>query len=301
MFFSGLFRIFVAMFTATIGFFDGVHLGHRFLIDQLRKLATLRGEQSMAVTFDVHPRQVVRADYVPHLLTLKDEKERLLQETGVDRVVVLNFTKAMSMMTSQEFMQMLHDDYDVDALLMGYDHSFGHDSGSPEDYKERGRAAGVEVHCAAELEEPKVSSRVIRNLIADGKMTAANELLGHMFTVTAPVVHGHEIGRQLGFPTANVAWPAQKILPEEGVYAGWATLPDGTRMKAMVNIGSRPTIGNGEELSVEVHLLRFDGQLYGLPLTVEFAGKLRDEISFPDKESLARQLRMDAAAVEQSL
>ncbi len=289
------------MFTATIGFFDGVHRGHLFLIDQLRQVALQRGEQSMVVTFDVHPRQVVQASYVPQLLTLTDEKECLLRQTGVDKVVTLGFTREMSLLTSQQFMQMLHDNYNVSTLLMGYDHHFGHDGGTLADYVERGRTVGVEVIAASELAEPKVSSRIIRNLIEDGRMTAANELLGHEFRVTAPVVHGHEIGRQLGFPTANLAWPAHKILPEEGVYAAWATLPDGTRLKAMLNIGNRPTIGNGEEVTAEVHLLGFDGELYGLPLTLAFAGKLRDEILFPNKEELVKQLRMDAATVDAAL
>ncbi len=296
-----LFSYFCSMFTATIGFFDGVHLGHLHLIEQLKALAEKQGNQAMVVTFDVHPRQVVQAQYIPQLLTLSNEKQQLLEQTGVDSVVMMHFTREMSMLSSTEFMQMLREKYDVDTLLMGYDHHFGHDGGSFEQYVERGKQVGIEILCATELAEPKVSSRIIRNLIQDGQMLKANNLLDRNFQVTANVVHGREVGRELGFPTANLSWPIQKILPEEAVYACWATLPDGTRLKAMLNIGSRPTVGNGEDVTVEVHLLDFDGQLYGLPLTIDFAGKLREEIHFPDKKALIRQLRMDAQMVEREL
>lgn len=289
------------MFTATIGFFDGVHNGHRCLIEQLTRLAAQRNEQAMIITFDVHPRQVVQTCYVPQLLTLPEEKTALLNETGVDSVVMLNFTREMSLLSSSEFMKMLHDDYDVDCLLMGYDHHFGHDGGDIADYVERGRKVGIEVLQATELEEEKVSSRIIRNLIDDGDILKANELLGYEFRVTAPVVHGHEVGRSLGFPTANLSWPEGKILPEEGVYAAWATLPDGTRLKAMLNIGCRPTINNGENVTVEVHILDFDGELYGLSLTIDFVAKLRDEMRFESKQALIKQLRADAAIVKQAM
>lgn len=289
------------MFTATIGFFDGVHRGHRCLIQQLVELAAKRDEQAMVITFDIHPRQVVQTSYVPQLLTLPDEKANLLNETNVDHVVMLNFTREMSLLSSTEFMKMLHDDYDVDCLLMGYDHHFGHDGGNISDYVERGRNVGVEVFLAKELKEEKVSSRIIRNLIEDGDLLKANDLLGYEFQVTAPVVHGHEVGRSLGFPTANLSWPEGKILPEEGVYAAWATLPDGSRMKAMLNIGCRPTINNGENVTVEVHILDFDGELYGLSLTIDFVAKLRDEMCFKSKQELIKQLRMDAAIVRTAM
>lgn len=255
----------------------------------------------MIITFDTHPRQVVQTCYVPQLLTLPNEKINLLNETEVDSVVMLNFTREMSLLSSSEFMQMLHDDYGVDCLLMGYDHRFGHDGGNIADYVERGKKVGIEVLQATELEEEKVSSRIIRNLIDDGNLLKANELLGYEFQVTAPVVHGHEVGRSLGFPTANLAWPEGKILPEEGVYAAWATLPDGSRMKAMMNIGCRPTINNGENVTVEVHILDFDGELYGLSLTIDFVAKLRDEMRFQDKQALVKQLRMDAAFVRMAM
>lgn len=289
------------MFTATIGFFDGVHKGHRFLIQQLVELAARRKERTMLITFDVHPRQVVQTSYVPQLLTLPDEKMNLLNDTDVDNVIMLNFTYEMSRLSSTEFMKMLHDEYDVDCLLMGYDHHFGHDGGDIADYVERGRKVGIEVLQAKELEEEKVSSRIIRNLIDDGNMLKANELLGYEFQVTAPVVHGHEVGRSLGFPTANLAWPEGKILPEEGVYAAWATLPDGSHMKAMLNIGCRPTINNGTNVTVEVHILDFDGELYGLSLTIDFVAKLRDEMCFDNKQALVKQLRMDASIVKTAM
>ncbi len=290
---AGLFCTFVPMFIATIGFFDGVHLGHQCLIEQLRNQAKLRGEQSMVVSFDNHPREVVLTNYVPQLLTLTKEKERLLRGTKVDDVVLLHFTPELSKLSSQEFMLMLHERYGVNALLMGYDHHFGHDSGTFEDYVLRGKAIGIDVLLAQELEGQHVSSRVIRQLISEGDVAQATQLLGRPFALEAQVKHGFQVGRTLGFPTANLEWPSQKLLPKGGVYAVRATLQDGTQWRGMLNIGNRPTIDNGRAISVEVHLLDFQGNLYGQRMTVEFVARIRSEQRFDSREALATQLQRD--------
>ncbi len=290
---TGLFRNFASMFVATIGFFDGVHLGHQCLIGQLRNQARLRGEQCMVVSFDNHPREVVQVDYVPQLLTLAEEKERLLRETGVDDVVLLHFTPELSRLSSQDFMLMLRERYGVDTLLIGYDHRFGHDGGTFADYVQRGKTVGVEVLLASELEGQHVSSRVIRQLLTDGDVATAGRLLSRPYSVEAEVAHGYQVGRTLGFPTANLVWPIQKLLPKGGVYAVRATLQDGTQWSGMLNIGNRPTIDNGRAISVEVHLLDFKGDLYGQRVTVEFLARIRSEQRFDSREALAAQLQRD--------
>ncbi len=281
------------MFVATIGFFDGVHLGHQCLIGQLCNRARVLGLQCMVVSFDNHPREVVQADYVPQLLTLSEEKERLLRATGVDDVTMLHFTREMSLLSSQDFMLMLRERYGVGALLMGYDHRFGHDGGTFEEYVQRGRAVGVKVLPASELEGEHVSSRVIRQLLADGDVVAAGRMLSRPYSAEAEVAHGYAVGRTLGFPTANLVWPAQKLLPKGGVYAVRVTLQDGTQWRGMLNIGNRPTIDNGRATSVEVHLLDFQGDLYGQRIGVEFVARIRSEQRFDSREALAAQLRRD--------
>ncbi len=290
---AGLFCTFVPMFVTTIGFFDGVHLGHQCLIGQLRNRARVLGLQCMVVSFDNHPREVVQADYVPQLLTLSEEKERLLRATGVDEVAMLHFTREMSLLSSQDFMLMLRERYGVRALLMGYDHRFGHDGGAFADYVQRGRAVGMEVLPASELDGEHVSSRVIRQLLADGDVATAGRLLSRPYGAVAEVAHGYAVGRTLGFPTANLVWPVQKLLPMGGVYAVRVTLQDGTLWRGMLNIGSRPTIDNGRATSVEVHLLDFQGDLYGQRIGVEFVARIRSEQRFDSREALAAQLQRD--------
>ncbi len=286
------------MFIATIGFFDGVHIGHQCLIEQLRNQAHLLGKRSMVISFDNHPREVVKANYVPELLTLAKEKEELLQQTGVDSVNLLHFTQQTSQLSSQQFMQLLHEQYGVTNLLMGYDHHFGHDCGTFDEYVQRGKAVGVEVLLAHELEGTRVNSGIIRQLIKEGNVSFANTLLSRPYRVEAEIVHGYGIGRTLGFPTANLQWASHKLMPQNGVYAVQATLQDDSQWNGMLNIGTRPTIDNGEGTSIEVHLLDFQGDLYGQRVKVDFIARIRNEQRYDSQDALKEQLQHDVLSAQ---
>lgn len=304
---------------ATIGFFDGVHRGHRFLIESLTALLPQKGEglaslegwrdgertdvfRKLIVTFAEHPRSVLQADYVPELLTSPQEKLKLLKETGVDGIEMLHFTKEMSRLTAKEFMeQILRDKLGVRVLVMGYDHRFGHGGGTLEDYQRWGREVGIEVVKALPLQEEKVSSSMIRSVLKEGRVDEATRLLGHTYTLQGEVVKGFHVGHELGFPTANLKPYTHKLVPARGVYAVYADLDDGKRYAGMLNIGERPTIGNSTEESIEVNLLDFESNLYGRQLTVQFVAFLRPEKKFENREALVDQIRLDEEETRREL
>lgn len=283
---------------ATIGFFDGLHLGHRHLIDQLKTVADERGLCTMAVTFGRHPRKVLKSDYRPQLLTDTAEKTTLLRQSGLDACTLLDFTTQMAAMTAREFMtEILMGQLGVKVLLMGYDHHFGCDRGLGfDDYQTIGRSCGMEVIEATPLivDGQAVSSSRIRRLVAEGSIQAAARLLGRYYAIGGTVTEGHKVGRQLGFPTANIQpADAERLIPSSGVYAVWAEA-GGRYYEAMLNIGHRPTLHNGNDLSIEAHLFDFADNLYGQHLTLHLVDRLRDERQFDSLDSLAQQIGRDA-------
>ncbi|MBR1498245.1 MAG: bifunctional riboflavin kinase/FAD synthetase [Bacteroidaceae bacterium] len=284
----------------TIGFFDGVHQGHRFLLQQLEEIAANKGLSAVAVTFDRHPKEVVSRDFAPSLLTTQAEKLSLLSQFFKGEIVVLPFTQELSSLTAREFMQsVLREKLNAEVLLMGYNHRFGHGGGSMEDYVNWGNETGIEVRMAKALEGEKVSSSRIRKLIAEGDVEKANTLLGYRYFMTGSIVEGKQIGRQIGFPTANLSLPKRKLLPACGVYAVEVEMTDGTRRSGMLCIGHRPTVEANGELSIEVHIFDFDGNLYGKEIRLEFIGRLREERRFSSLEELQLQLKKDAVAVQE--
>lgn len=281
---------------STIGFFDGVHRGHLCLIRQVQEEARRRGAGSLLITFDRHPRAVFAPESVPPLLTTPEEKLALLRATGADDIYTLPFDREMASLTAREFMQqVLRDQLGVQALVIGYDHHFGRPQGEGfEEYRALGRELGVDVVLAHELEGEHVSSSAIRRALGAGDVSTASELLGRPYTWTGCVVHGHAVGRQLGFPTANLtALVPEKLLPANGAYAVIIN-----RQPAILNIGCRPTINNGIDTSVEAHILDFEGDLYGQTLTVSFIARLREERRFSSEEELALQLQRDKETAE---
>ena len=281
-------------YTATIGFFDGVHRGHRCLIEQLHEVADKCSLDSMIITFDRHPRQVVMTDYVPQLLSTLPEKELLLRRTGVQHIEVLPFTESLRLMTALEFMrEILVRRLGVAVLLMGYDHRFGHGGGTMEQYVHWGQEVGIEVVSARPLEGETISSSLIRDVVRRGDMLEAARLLGYPYTLIGQVVPGHRVGRTLGFPTANIQVPREKLLPSRGVYAVTVTLPDGTLWKGVLNVGERPTLHNGNDVSVEVHLIDFIGDLYQTQLQIHVVCRLREERLFASTDELRRQIEDD--------
>lgn len=288
-------------YVATIGFFDGVHRGHQCLIGQVCELAHKLQCASMIITFDRHPRQVLHADFVPQLLSTHEEKKRLLMTTGIERLEVLPFTEELSKLTALEFMQqVLSAQLHVQTLVMGYDHRFGCGGGSFSEYVKWGEQAGIEVVLAHELEEEKVSSSVIRRHLQQGAVKQANHLLGYEYSLQGKVVSGHQVGRNIGFPTANLEVQNDKLLPVCGAYAIRAKV-DNTFYNGMLCIGHRPTLNNGDELSVEANLFDFCGNLYGKELVLNLVERLRDEQPFSSVLALQQQLEQDALLAQKIL
>ena len=286
---------------ATIGFFDGVHQGHRFLIRQVRREAEARGLASSVITFPIHPRQVLQSDYRPRLLTTPPEKLQLLEQTGVEQCILLDFTPHLAGLSARDFMEVLKHRYRIAALLIGYDHRFGHNrSEGFDDYARHGRELGIEVLPAeaCRLEDgTAVSSSLVRRLLADGDIAQANRCLGYSYFINGTVVGGHRVGHRLGYPTANLLpGHPDKLVPANGVYAVRVEI-GGERRGGMLNIGRRPTIGNGDDRSIEAHIFDFNRDIYGQPLRLEFVRRIRPERKFASIDELSAQLRRDAQEI----
>jgi len=288
---------------ATIGFFDGVHKGHQYLIRQVIDRAREAGLAAVIITFDKHPREVVDGQYRPALLSTAEEKRILLSKTGIDACVVLPFDKAMAATDARTFMtSILKERLNVRQLVIGYDHRFGHDRTEGfEDYVRYGRELDMDVvqGTPLSLQGRSVSSSLIRKYIEAGEMELAEACLGYPYTLAGMVAGGYQEGRRLGFPTANMeVKDKRKLIPEAGVYAVKARVEKTMEMKrAMMNIGSRPTFG-GDALSLETHILHFTDDIYGQRLRVFFVHRIREERKFDTAEALAEQLKEDKEIVE---
>lgn len=284
----------------TIGFFDGVHLGHRYLVSELSEIAKKRNFASAVLTFRTHPRQVLHSDYIPSLLTTADEKIALLKETGVDYVVMTEFTREFSMLTAQNFMRLLHDKLNVRCLMIGYDHRFGHNRSEKfEDYVRFGKEIGIEVVQSSPLviDGINVSSSTVRKTISEGDVAKAAKLLGREYSLAGTVVKGFQVGRTIGFPTANIAYDDSRMLPKDGVYATRVAV-DSHLYDAMLYIGSRPTVNTGK-ISVEAYLFDFSDDIYGKNVNVRFVDRIRDSIKFDSIEELKKQLGKDEIKAKQ--
>lgn len=271
---------------ATIGFFDGVHTGHQYLFEQLHRLAQDRGLSPLIVTFDAHPRTVLQSDYIPQLLTTVEERKSRLSKYG--EVLMLPFREVQPL-TAAQFLQRLHDEYEVTVLLMGYDHQFGSDRlRKVQDYKRIGTQCGVEVLTVNEFVDGElhVSSTEIRAALLTGNIALANELLGRSYTLCGKVVHGKGIGHTIGFPTANIVPDdPHKIIPKCGVYAAHVNTPTMDNAPAFVNIDPNKII--------EAYIPSFKGDLYGQHLKLHFVQFLREEKHFASIEDLREQIKAD--------
>ena len=290
---------------ATIGFFDGVHRGHRYLIEQVCAVAAGRGLASSVVTFPVHPRKVMQADYHPKLLTTCDEKVSLLAKTGVDYCMMLDFTPEIARLSAREFMSILKDRYQIQALVVGYDHRFGHNRAEGfEEYVKYGKDLGIEIIHAPEFvtDLGPVSSSIIRKYLLQGDVCTANRLLSYPYTLHGNVVKGFQVGRKIGFPTANlnIDYP-DKLIPANGVYAVRIGIPDGKHYGGMLNIGHRPTLNRPNDYSIEVNIFDFSEDLYGKTLSVELIEYVRTEKTFADIKALQSQLVKDKETIRKIL
>ncbi|HBX44654.1 MAG TPA: riboflavin biosynthesis protein RibF [Porphyromonadaceae bacterium] len=292
-------------FVATVGFFDGVHIGHRYLIEQVKKKAQELTISSAVITFPVHPRKVLQKDYQPALLCGYDEKLDQLETTGIDTIISIPFTIGLSQLTAKEFITgVLKDQIGVRTLLVGHDHRFGHnrEDGFPE-YRKYGDEIGMEVIQAKELriDGQEVSSSQVRRLLKAGDILKANELLSYNYTLSGKIVEGYQVGRTIGFPTANIrAWERFKVIPRLGVYAVLVHLR-GMVYEGMLYIGTRPTLHHDNEISVEVNIFGLDEDLYNQSITVEFIDFIRGDIKFENIDRLVQQIRADKIAVKNRL
>ncbi len=282
------------------GFFDGVHLGHRLVLDRLVGEARRRGEESVVVTFWPHPRNVLQDDARNlRLLTTLSEKKEILRRIHVDRVEVLPFTKEFSRLSAREYIS----DYIIGrlggtAVVIGYDNRVGGDRLGPDGFASVAASLGLDVIRADRADTPGgvvISSTKIREALAEGKVEAASSMLGYDYSVLGVVVAGNRLGRTIGFPTANIKlYEPLKMLPGNGVYSVEAeTL--GRRFRGMCNIGVRPTVNAGNDTTVETNIFGFDEDIYGLDLKVTFLRKIRQERRFESLDALKAQLERDKA------
>lgn len=280
---------------ATIGFFDGVHRGHRFLFAQLHEHAKHYQLTPAIYTFDCHPKELLTGK-APAMLTTHDERKTLLQPFG--EVHFLDFARVQHL-TAEQFMCYLQEEEQVEVLLMGYDHRFGSDQlkGFSE-YEKVARGVGLRVERAHEclVDSLPVSSTRIRKLLHEGQIKQVNRLLGYHYSLTGIVEHGNGIGAQIGFPTANIHIQSDKLLPLSGVYVA-KSIVDNQTWATVVNIGSNPTVGNNH-VTVEAHLIDYQGDLYGKMLVIVFEDFIREERKFGSLSELQRQISED---VQQSV
>ena len=279
------------------GFFDGVHLGHRLVIEQLIEAAAVRGDESMVVTFWPHPRNVLQKEARSlRLLTALHEKKDLLLDMGVDRVEVMPFTKDFSRMTTREYLRELMDRFDAKAVLIGYDNRMGCDADGADQVAAVAHDLGLEVIRTQMVPSEQgyaVSSTKIRERLEAGDVRAASAMLGYDYTLHGVVVAGNRLGRTIGFPTANMQmYEPLKQVPGNGVYfVKVETL--GRYLYGMCNVGCRPTVSSGNHRTIETHIFDFSEDIYGLDIKVTFIEKLRDEVRFESLEALRSQLEKD--------
>ncbi|MEK0442617.1 MAG: hypothetical protein RL403_1595 [Bacteroidota bacterium] len=281
----------------TSGTFDGVHLGHQKILRRLQELANRKQGETVLLTYWPHPRLILQPeDKSLRLLTSLSEKVKLLEGMGVDHLIILPFTKELSQMSSEEFIRdILVDKIQTKTLVIGYDHKFGKNrEGSFEYLQSHSHLFGfaIEEISRQDVDDLGVSSTKIRTALAQGDISIANKYLGRPYDLSGQVVKGQQIGRSIGFPTANIQIADNyKLLPRDGAYAVYADV-NSIRYKAILNIGDRPTV-DGEKKTIEAHLIDFEGDLYGQELRIYFQEFLREEKRFESLDALKNQLAVD--------
>lgn len=282
----------------TVGTFDGVHLAHREIVREVVSRARSRKGRSVVITFDPHPKEIVTSSRGPvRLLSTLEERIRLFEAMNVDLLFVIRFTLAFSRLTSKEFYQQYAvDGVGVSEVVVGYDHMFGRDrQAGIEELVRMGQLFAFSVYAVPpySVDGLVVSSTRIRKALADGNIDHANRLLGYPYTLSGVVVRGDGRGKTIGYPTANLAPSSdRKIIPGRGVYLVGVRLR-GRTYHGMLNIGLRPTVTDGTEQTMEVHIFEFDGEIYAEEVTIAFLKKLREEQKFASAQQLIEQLHKD--------
>ncbi|HVN15164.1 MAG TPA: bifunctional riboflavin kinase/FAD synthetase [Anaerolineales bacterium] len=287
----------------TVGVFDGVHRGHQEIIKRLVAGAHAANEPAVVLTFSPHPASVL-SGHVVKCLTTPDERAELLDAINVDAVITQPFTRELSAVSAYDFMSRLKSHLGLTRLLIGYDFALGKGrEGNATRLKEIGLELNYEVQMVDALSDESgvISSSAIRKLISVGDVADAVKLLGHAYGLRGSVIHGDGRGRELGFPTANIDYPSEKILPSNGIYACWAWLGE-EKFAAAVNVGLRPTVRDDQTIpNVEAYLLDFDREIYGQTLKLEFIARLRDELKFASFQALIDQMYKDVEKTREML
>lgn len=280
----------------TLGTFDGVHIGHRRVLQGVINEAKKKGEKSLVITFDRHPLSVLKPGFPPRLLSTLDEKIILFDNIGIDITCVIPFTKKIAGLTAEQFVRdYLTARFGMGTLIAGYDHGFGK---KREESEETFRKLAKELNFRFKIISPEkyggtiVKSSTIRRMIIEGKVESASELLGRDYSLKGTVIRGNSLGKKIGIPTANIEPENdEKILPASGVYAGWVEF-EGILKKAVVNLGTRPTFNIDSE-ALETHLIEFNGDLYDKAVRIGFIRRLRDIVKFNTQEELKHQINND--------
>ena len=287
-----------------LGFFDGVHLGHGALLRRAAEEAKKRGCESAVFTFDRPPKEVITGIPCPLINSPEDRAELVKRLYGIDEMIMVPFDDEMRTTPWDRFVtDILVGRYGAVHLVAGHDHHFGHrNQGSPELLKEKCAELGLgcDIIPAVTLDGVTVSSTHIRKLLEEGDVETARAFLGHPHVLTQTVGHGRQLGRTIGIPTANLVAPPHVLLPKRGVYAAKITLPDGRAFGGVTNVGVRPTVNNGQDVTVEPWILDFDGDLYGQAIRVEFYRRLRDERKFDSLAALRSQIETDAVKTREA-
>lgn len=292
----------IANAVVTTGTFDGVHPGHRTILSRLNKTAIDIGGQSVLITFFPHPRTVINPDFTDlKLLNTQEEKETLLAKTGLDHLIVIPFTKEFSQITAEEYIKnVLVDKIGTKKLVIGYDHRFGKGrGGSFRELQEMAPELGFDVEeiSALEIDGVAVSSTKIRQALSSGAVDEAADMLGYDYPLTGIVIHGDQLGRTLGFPTANLSLSDPlKLIPSDGIYAVYVEIAK-KRYRGMLHIGPRRTL-NDPSHRIEVNILNYSGDLYGQEISLFFVKKLRDEMKFESLSDLTNQMESDKLHTE---
>jgi riboflavin kinase/FMN adenylyltransferase len=286
-----------------IGTFDGVHCGHQKLICTAKRLANALGVCSSVFTFVEHPRSILRPDNPVPLLTPWPEKLERLSELGIESCIAAHFTPDLAALSPETFVtRILVNQLHAQGVVTGFNFRFGHkQAGTPELLKELGNRHGfpVEIIQPIEGDGDVVSSSRLRELIGTGQIAKANQLLCYEYTLTGTVIHGDKRGRTIGFPTANLEIPKDKLLPAFGVYACWVTIA-GKRHPGVVNIGQRPTF-NPPKLMIEAHVFDWSGDIYGETVSVSLVSRIRAEQAFPSIDALVAQIKVDCQKAREML
>ena len=287
-----------------LGFFDGVHLGHGALLRRAAEEAQKRGCESAVFTFDRPPKEVITGIPCPLINSPEDRAELVRRLYGIDEMIMVPFDDEMRTTPWDRFVtDILVGRYGAVHLVAGHDHHFGHkNQGSPELLREKCAELGLgcDIIPAVTIGGVTVSSTHIRKLLEEGDVETARAFLGHPHVLTQTVGHGRQLGRTIGIPTANLVAPPHVLLPKRGVYAAKITLPDGRAFGGVTNVGVRPTVNNGQDVTVEPWILDFDGDLYGQAIRVEFFRRLRDERKFESLDALRSQIETDAVKTREA-